>query len=64
MTNRQKKDMKIQQIKLGKTTKKSRAKVWEYILRNDLGVGYYDAQELSRKGISILKVRWDEDQPH
>ena len=62
MTSKEKKAMKFQQIKLGLTSPKQRAKVWEYILHNDLGVGYYNAQQLAQKGIRVLKVReYDED---
>lgn len=63
MTSKQKKNMKIQQIKLGMCTKQERAHVWEYILNNDLGIGYLDAEDLQRKGIQILKNIWREDQP-
>ena len=41
--------------KSGKTTKKERTLVWEYILKNDMGIGYYNAQELSHKGFNVLK---------
>ena len=65
MTSAQKKLVKRQQILLGKTSKKQRAALWQYILKTDLGVGYYDAQELARKGIMVLKpLPYFEDQPY
>ena len=63
MTSKEKKLMKIQQIKLGKTSKRERSHVWEYILKNNLGIGYYDAQQLSKKGIKILKHYYDSERP-
>lgn len=65
MTSAQKKLVKHQQILLGKTSKKQRAFLWQYILKNDLGVGYYDAQQLARKGFNVLKpLSYYEDQPN
>ena len=50
--------------KSGKTTKRERALVWEYILKGDLGVGYCSAQRLARKGFNILKpLPYRADQP-
>lgn len=61
----QKKLIKHQQILLGKTSKKQRAALWQYLLNGDLGVGYYDAQELTRRGVRILKpLPFYEDQPN
>ena len=61
----QKKLIKHQQILLGKTSKKQRAALWQYLLKNDLGVGYYDAQEIQRRGIRVLKpLPFYEDQPN
>jgi len=57
MTNKNKKVIKAQLIKLGKTNKKDRAQFWAYILYNDLSVGYAYAQELERKGVQVLKIR-------
>lgn len=65
MTNIEKKALKKAQISLGKTSKKERAAVWQYILKGDLGVGYYYAQELQRKGLQVLKpLSMYEDQPN
>ncbi len=65
MTRIEKKVLKKTQIKLGKTTKKERAAVWQYILNGNLSVGYHDAQELYRKGLQILKpLAYYEDQPN
>lgn len=63
MTNKQKKSIKAQQIKLGKVNKKQRAALWQYILSNDLGVGYLQAQQLERKGFKVLKQIYREGQP-
>lgn len=63
MTNKDKKLIKAQQIKLGKVNKKQRAALWQYILSNDLGMGYLQAQELERKGFKILKEIYREGQP-
>ena len=61
----QKKLIKHQQILLGKTSKKQRAALWQYILKTDLGVGYYDAQQLARKWFNVLKpLPYYEDQPN
>lgn len=65
MSNIEKKALKKAQIQLGKTSKKERAAVWQYLLKGELSVGYYDAQELQRKGFQILKpLAYYEDQPN
>ena len=51
--------------KSGKTTKRERALVWEYILKGNLTVGYFSAQQLARKGFNVLKpLPYYEDQPN
>ena len=65
MNAAQKKQIKYQQILLGKTSKKQRAALWQYILKGDLSVGYFDAQQLQRRGIMVLKpIPYYEDQPN
>ena len=61
----QKKQIKNLQILLGKTSKKQRAALWQYLLNDDLGIGFYDAKEIERRGIRILKpFPYYEDQPN
>lgn len=65
MTTIEKKALKKAQIALGYTSAKRRAAVWQYLLKGDLSVGYYDAQELQRKGLQVLKpLSMYEDQPN
>ena len=64
MTYPEKKLIKLQQIKLGKVSKKDRKALWSYILSGDMGVGYLDAQDLERMGVHVLKVReYDPERP-
>lgn len=55
MKNNIKKKIKTQQIKAGLVTKKQRSLLWEYILKEDMGVGYLHAQELQKIGFKVLK---------
>jgi len=64
MTAKEKKLVKIQQIKLGKTSKKDRKAFWSYILDGDMGVGLASAQELERSGFHVMKMReYDPERP-
>ena len=64
LTSKEKKAVRFALIKMGKTNKKQRRLLWEYILHNNLGVGYYDAQQLQKQGFQVLKsLRNWQDQP-
>ena len=65
LTSKEKKQIHFTLIKMGRVSPKQRKLFWEYILHHDLGVGYYDAQQLQRKGFQVLKpVPYYEDQPN
>ena len=64
MSNKQKKLLKKTQIKMGLRTKRERSAIWQYLLNNNLGIGYANAKDLEALGFQILKRSYYEDQPN
>lgn len=64
LNSKEKKEIRIGLIKMGRVNKSQRKAFWRYILQNELSVGYMNAQELERMGIKALKPLRDwMDQP-
>lgn len=63
LTAKEKKQLHQFLVKSG-YTQHQRTAVWEYILRNDLGIGYFYAKKVEEKGFRILKRSFFKDQPN